>query len=415
MVTMNRDPTAAPRMIKRAMISGLPSAGVNVVGHRHVPIPVARYFTRVIGRRGRRARASFALSTTAWWISGSSTARAGHDKHGRAEDREHFFREDFRRVYLDEIGSDLLPATGPGELFGRVLQGDSEVRRAASRDLKLVVDYSNGTSSAILSPILRHLGVRLVELNATTEETRLAASAEEHEYALNQCASISAALKATMGARIDVGGERVWLVTGRGRILPGMTAVAAVADLVLRSRPGATIAVPVSASKLLDRLAEKHGGKVVRTKINQRAMAELAAKDEKVFMIGDGSGGFIFPAFQPAFDAMFAVAQIMGLLTANKSTLAEVVAGLPPYFMTSTKVNCPWERKGRIMRILHEQYRDGQTKQIDGIRIDMGDEWVLVLPDPDRPLFHVIAESTSMDSARALQDKYAAIITGLQD
>ena len=34
LVTMNRDPHRTPRMIKRAMISGLPSAGVNVDGHR---------------------------------------------------------------------------------------------------------------------------------------------------------------------------------------------------------------------------------------------------------------------------------------------------------------------------------------------------------------------------------------------
>ena len=67
------------------------------------------------------------------------------------------------------------------------------------------------------------------------------------------------------------------------------------------------------------------------------------------------------------------------------------------------------------MRILHEQYRDGQSKQIDGVRIDLGDEWVLVLPDPDRPIFHVIAESTSAEQARVLQDKYAALISGLQD
>ena len=49
-VTINRDPHRTPRMIKRAMISGLPSAGVNVVDMADVPIPVARYMTRVSAR-----------------------------------------------------------------------------------------------------------------------------------------------------------------------------------------------------------------------------------------------------------------------------------------------------------------------------------------------------------------------------
>ena len=37
--------TPARRMLKRAVISGLPSAGVNVTDLQTVPIPVARHYT----------------------------------------------------------------------------------------------------------------------------------------------------------------------------------------------------------------------------------------------------------------------------------------------------------------------------------------------------------------------------------
>ena len=46
-VTVNRDPHRSPRMIKRAIISGLPSAGIEASDLRSVPIPVARYYTKV--------------------------------------------------------------------------------------------------------------------------------------------------------------------------------------------------------------------------------------------------------------------------------------------------------------------------------------------------------------------------------
>ena len=45
LVTINRDPHRSPRMLKRAIISGLPSSGVNVWDLGTQPIPVARYFT----------------------------------------------------------------------------------------------------------------------------------------------------------------------------------------------------------------------------------------------------------------------------------------------------------------------------------------------------------------------------------
>ena len=60
---------------------------------------------------------------------------------------------------------------------------------------------------------------------------------------------------------------------------------------------------------------------------------------------------------------------------------------------------------------------EGVTGQrsIDGIRVDLGKtDWVLVLPDPDRPLFHVIAEGESKDGAHALMEKYAALVSSLQ-
>ena len=36
------------------------------------------------------------------------------------------------------------------------------------------------------------------------------------------------------------------------------------------------------------------------------------------------------------------------------------------------------------------------------------------LPDPDEPQFHLVAEAHSAPEAKALVDKYAGIVTGLQ-
>ncbi len=53
-------------------------------------------------------------------------------------------------------------------------------------------------------------------------------------------------------------------------------------------------------------------------------------------------------------------------------------------------------------------------EQIDGFRISLGDEWVLVLPDPDRPFVNIYAESGTADHAEGLADKYARIVEGFQ-
>src|SRR5919198_509731 len=51
-VTMNRDAHYTPRMLKRAIVAGLPSGGVNVAEMHSVPIPVARFITHATGAEG---------------------------------------------------------------------------------------------------------------------------------------------------------------------------------------------------------------------------------------------------------------------------------------------------------------------------------------------------------------------------
>ena len=63
------------------------------------------------------------------------------------------------------------------------------------------------------------------------------------------------------------------------------------------------------------------------------------------------------------------------------------------------------------MRILNQQYVDRKLEQVDGIKIDLGDEWVLILPDPDGPFFHIIAEGSSDEQARVLTEKYAGLVS----
>jgi mannose-1-phosphate guanylyltransferase/phosphomannomutase len=125
-------------------------------------------------------------------------------------------------------------------------------------------------------------------------------------------------------------------------------------------------------------------------------------------------GSYIFPGFYPVADGLFAIVKIMELLTLIQTPFSQVIHELPSYYMSQTKVPCRWEHKGKVMRILNQQYQDRKLDQIDGIKIDLGDEWVLILPDPDGPFFHIIAEGSSDEQAHILTEKYAGLVTGLQ-
>ena len=54
-----------------------------------------------------------------------------------------------------------------------------------------------------------------------------------------------------------------------------------------------------------------------------------------------------------------------------------------------------------------ERNQDRDLVLVDGVKIDLGDAWVLVLPDPEDPTVHVWAESGSDHEAGQLAAEYA--------
>jgi mannose-1-phosphate guanylyltransferase/phosphomannomutase len=214
--------------------------------------------------------------------------------------------------------------------------------------------------------------------------------------------------------RIDGGGEKLYLVDDAGRRLHGLTALLAVTALTMSVNGGGRVAVPVTAPRAFETIAEQYGGKIIRTRATLGALMQTAASDHDLLLLGDGAGNYIFPSFYPIVDGIFAIVKIMELLTLRGARFSQVIHELPRYHMHQVRVPCRWEHKGKVMRILNQQYHDRRVEQVDGVKIDLGDEWVLILPDPDGPFFYIIAEGSSEEQARVLTEKYAGLVTGLQ-
>ncbi|HEX6798156.1 MAG TPA: mannose-1-phosphate guanyltransferase [Ktedonobacterales bacterium] len=410
-VCVNRDDHKTPRMVKRAIISGLPSAGINVSDLESVPLPVARYYVRTTDAAGGVHIRLSPFDPRVIDVRFLDANGLDISKNAERKIENLFFREDFRRVYLDDIGS---IAYAPN-VIGRYLDpflAHLDVEALRKRHFRVVVDYGQGASVDVLSPVFNRINADVIALNATRDPTKYSRSTDEFDRDMQILANITGTLKADLGVRIDTAGERIYVVDDHGHLLDGGKLLAAIAQLVLRGQ-GGTIAVPVTAPSVVETVAEREGGKVVYTKVMPQALTSAAMQPEMV-MVGDGAGSFAFPEFQPVFDGMFAILKLLEALARYNTTLSEVVASLPPYHLIRTQVNCPWEYKGKVMRILSEQYRERREQPIDGVKIDLGEEWVLVLPDADRPLFHVLAESRSRDAAQALADKYARVVSGLQ-
>ncbi len=414
-VTINRDAHYTPRMLKRAIVAGLPSAGIHVCDLQTVPVPVARYFTHASGAAGGvHVRLSpydnRVVEVKFFDAQGLDITTAAERKIENT-----FFREDFRRAYLDEIGR-IAYGEGVTETYSKAFLGAlrSDALEAIGRSFQLVVDYANTSTSAVLSPMLRRYRVDAVELNVNLDESMVFQTRAQFEAGMARLSQITSVVGANVGARLDSSGERLFIVDDRGVRVSSLQALAAMTALVMRASGGGTVAVPVTAPLAFETIARRYGGQIIRTRATLGALMQTAAQQPDLLMLGDGNGAYIFPAFYPIADGMFALLKLMELLTVTEMRLSTLLAELPPYYMAQNRVPCRWESKGKVMRLLNEQYAERTANHIDGIKIELGGEWVLILPDPDGPFFQVIAEGHSDEQARVLVEKYTGLVTSLQ-
>jgi len=391
-VITSRDAHKASRMIKRSFISGLLSTGVRVGDLRTAPAPVVRY---ELGKEGEQGgvhvrQSPFDARLTDILLFEKDGSDLSLSKERAIE--QLFMREDFRRAPPEEVGELTVPPRAQEYYRTGFLKSiDVEsIRRAA---IKIVIDYSHSDASTIFPHILGQLGVQVVALNAHLAVGRITRSQTEFQESMDQLSHIVTTLGAQVGFLMDNGGEKLFLVDERGRIIPQEVALAIVGDMVLRAKEAKRIAYPVQSSSLLESIAQMAGVSVIRTPTAARHIVR-AAMEPEVGFVGDGVGGFIFPKFQPAFDAMYGLAKILELMARTDSTLASTWDSIPQRArLGHRKVPCAWDKKGLVMRLAQEEGDGRKLELIDGVKIHFEDGWALILPDANEAYCHIWAEA----------------------
>jgi mannose-1-phosphate guanylyltransferase/phosphomannomutase len=404
-VLTSRDSHPVSRMINRAVISGLLSAGVKVHELRALPIPIVRYQLKTGGDQGglhtRKSPFDPKMVDIIFFDKDGRDLPAGKIKNLERM----FLREDFARAEPEDTGIIEFPhRVMEGYREGLLSYIDTQAIREAK--YKVVIDYAYGAAAGIFPSILGELGIEVVALNAFENPEKLTKTGDDFISAQQRLSQMVQSIKADVGFLLDSGAERVYLVDEQGQVMDEDHALAAVSLLVMKSRTVKELAVPVTASRAIEEMARKYQVKVRRSRIDNRSLIEEAA-GETVAFVASRRGGYIFPEFQPAFDAMLSITKILELMALTGSKLGGISSEIPMSHMVKRNIPCPWSKKGLVLRTLMEQTKDHPEKQfIDGIKLFYGRDWVQVLPDPNRELFHINAEADDQNRAQELVNEY---------
>jgi len=392
-VIVSRDQRSVSRMIGRAMIAGLMSAGINVQNLEATAIPITRtMMTTMIDVAGgihirlEPNRPDYLLIEF-FDRQGISVSKSQEKKIEGA-----YFKEDLRRVSVQEIGSVSYPS-GVLDTYSRAFARYINIEAVRSSSSKIVIDYVYAVAGAILPQLLAKFGCDAVVLNASLQESAI--SATQKEVLLDQLGQVVEALRANFGVQVSANGEQLILVDESGLPIRGEILTALMVNTIFTANPRSTVVVPVNASSAVEEIARRHDGTVIRTKVNPTALMEASKENPHVVLGGSSEMGFIFPELHPGFDAMFGIAKLIEMLTIQERSLADIRQDLPIVYHKSSSIRCPWKIKGSLMRHLLETHPAENLELIDGVKIvnPQNDNWVLILPDAGEPLVHIYANS----------------------
>jgi mannose-1-phosphate guanylyltransferase/phosphomannomutase len=406
-VCCSRDTSRVGRTLKRAIMAGLNLSGVHVEDLELAPVPLTRFHVR-----SERAQGGVTVRLSP--DDPASVEIRFFDAQGRDIDdaakrkiERLLARDDFRRAFAGDIGDIVFPPRAL-EYYSAALIGSIAIEAVRERAFKLVLDTSFGSASVALNPVLAKLGAEVLAVNpfATT------AAAHAGDDAAARLARVQTLVRTSgshLGVVFDPDGETLRLVDDTGHALSDEECLLALVTLVTEARPDARLALPVAVSREAERIASANGAAIAWAKLSTAHLMEMAGSGGVDFA-SSGAGGFLWPDFLPAPDAVATMAKLLDLLAATGRRLSSVVAGLPSIHVAHETVPTPWERKGTVMRTTMEQAQDRELVLVDGIKVLHADGWALVLPDPEEPLTHVWAEGGSEGGARALAREYVGRI-----
>jgi mannose-1-phosphate guanylyltransferase / phosphomannomutase len=406
-VVGSRESARACRMIKRTMLSGLNSTGVNVSDLRVLPSAVARHLLKTesydMGFHVGVSHTDPEVVQVRFFEQPGVQLGSGLEK----EIEKHFVRRELRLVGAGDVGSVDYPAR-VRETYAQDLVRSLDAEAIGGRNFRIVVDYGYSAASYLLPLVLGPLEVEVISAHGFTGgsggETGLSP-----EELVAQARKLVGAVGADLGVVFDRAAERMIVVDEQAEEVPPEQTLLLFLRLLGAAGRKGKVAVPVTVTHHVDRIAEAAGLEVVRTPHSLAALGRAAA-EQGVLFAGAAGGGYVFPEFLPAYDAVASLSKLLELLAPMGRPLSELVADLPQPTLVHETLSCPWSMKGTVMRVVTEQLKGREPDLTDGIKVFDARGWAQMLPDPDEPIVHVFAEGDDDETTQELAGELRELI-----
>ena len=403
---LGHDARTSGPMFAKAVIAGLTSTGCNVFSAGMAPTPALQFAVKNHGMDGgviitaSHNPAEYNGIKVIW----NDGIEISHEQETEIE--KIYFEEKSRFAEWNKLGTTRKLDNVNGEYI-EAIKKHVNVAKIAKKHFHVVVDAANSVGSLAAPLLLRDLGCKVTSINANIDGTFPGRLPEPRPENLQDVAVTVKAVGADLGVAFDGDADRSIFVNEKGEIYWGDKTFALIEKHFLKENPNAKIVTPVSSSTLVKDIADAYKGEIVWTKVGSVTVSQTMKK-LKAKLGGEENGGVFYGPHQAVRDGAMTTALILEIMAETGEKLSKLIEEQPQYFIEKGKVDCPEDKKEKLLEKLVEQVKDLNVSTIDGVKIWFEDKSaILVRPSGTESVYRLYAEAKNQKKALKLIEDYS--------
>ena len=401
-VCLGRDSRPSGQMLLPAVASGLCSVGIDVIDLGIVSTPGVSVMVKHLGCAGGvviTASHNPVQYNGIKLLLDNGTAPPA-DAAGQI--KQYFFNKRFtpaESAHRGKITSN--DQTDTVHIAGVLAIVDKKV--IAAKKFKVVLDSVNGAGGRVAKKMLAELGCTVSAIN--DEPTGLFAHPPEPlaENLKDLCKEVKAK-EADLGFGLDPDADRLAIVDENGAYIGEEYTLALAAKHIFSKKTGRA-ATNLSTSRMIDDIAQKAGGQVIRTPVGEANVA-AAMLQHNCIIGGEGNGGVIDLRVSPVRDSLVGMAFVLQLMAETGKTISQLVSDIGGYYMIKDKFAVEQSQVRQILESAKKEFAYALVSDIDGYRFAFDDGWLHIRASNTEPIVRVIVEAKDQTTAQ----KYVKII-----
>lgn len=281
-----------------------------------------------------------------------------------------------------------------------------QVEAVRDRKFKVVVDGINSSGSFAVPALLEALGCDVTVLNAEPHG-RFAHNPEPLPEHLEDLSKAVVAERADLGIVVDPDVDRLAFVCEDGELFGEEYTLVAVADYVLRHKPGNTVS-NLSSTRALSDVTLAAKGQYFASPVGEVHVVKKM-KEVGAVIGGEGNGGVIYPDLHYGRDALVGIALFLSHLVLSGFRTSVLRSRYPSYTISKNKIDLePGIDVDRLLEQLKAKYHRERINTEDGLKIDLDQGWVHLRKSNTEPIIRIYTESHSEVIAENLANRIRA-------